>query len=186
MASVRMKNTTRAEMQLLKKQNQALLARLLVLEKSEKKNAELAQNAGIIAETPPTPAPSLRRSPRRSPKKTPKRKSAIKTPRDGKKSRTTSITRKRTPSTPQAKKIRKTLGDTFKAAYDDQVQRGLFVDCNSNFKKDLYEDCVRPIIEAMMDDPELNTDGFDFYDIFKMGLDVVKKRGKYKKVYVLH
>ena len=152
--------------EMLKKQNQALMARLSALEGQ-------AKSTRVENESP-------KKSPRRSArKKSPKKRKSPSTHRTPRKQRKTTTPRKRTPADPQAARIRRLVGDTFKAKYDKQIRSGKFIDDNNRFKKDLFEDCVRPIIKAMLDDEDCDTTSFEYYDIFKMALSAVKKRGRY-------
>ena len=166
----------------LRKQNAMLLERMTML---EKQNAEFSKQLKQQQPNKPPPKSPPRRSPRRhASKRAPKKPVGTPKTKKTKKKLFQQQTHKkekktRTPSTPKKKKIRKTLGDTFKAQYDKAVLKGKFKDNENNFKLDLFEDCVRPIIVAMQRDEDLDTADYTYTDIFKIGMDVVKKRQRY-------
>ena len=156
-------NPLEAILQQMQKQNALLMQRLDNLETQNKElRAQKSPPRSRSCSSPRTP--TTRKQPK---KKQPANK------------------RKRTPSTPQAAKIRKTIGDAFKARYDKQVLNGSFKGANNLFKVDLFEDCIRPMIVAMQNDEDMDTDGFTYEDIYRMGLDAVKKRQRYIPVLVL-
>ena len=174
-------NPHEALLQQMQKQNALLMQRLDNLETQNKQLRTQNKKSPPRSRScsPPRRSPRRRRSPpRRSPP-------IQRTPTTRKQPKNDANKRKRTPSTPKAAKIRKTIGDTFKARYDKQVLAGRFKDANNMFKVDLFEDCIRPMIIAMQNDEKMDTDGFTYNDIYKMGLDAVKKRQRYTPKLVL-
>lgn len=188
-----------AEKSPIQKQNELLLQRLEALEQAnkellanqhktvekspmEKQNERLKQRlkeleqANKLLTTKKTPSP--RRSPRNKKRASPPRKTPTKT----KKKKLFEPKKKRTPKPKKAQKIRKTLGDTFKKTYDKQLQAGRFKDSENRFKLDLFDDCVRPIIQALQEDEEIDTTGYSYSQLYKIAKDAVKKRARYTPV----
>ena len=158
--------------------NKKLLDRLQALEQS---NQQLLSKSKVEPAKSKVNPKSPRRSPRKK-RKSPPRKTPTRTPRKTKKKKLFEQKKKRTPKSPQSQKIRKTLGDTFKATYDTQLQAGKFKDSNGFFKLDLFDDCVRLIILAMQEDDEIDTTAYSYTDLYKMVKDAVKKRERYTPV----
>ena len=162
-------------------QNEKLQAQVLQL---AQQNARLIKNQSQSPKrkSPKRKSPPLRRSPRHhshgsTKKKKRKSPKGMHTPKVKKR---LSFQRKpRTPSSPDSKLVRQTLGETIKARYDDHIIKGSFIE-EGVFNRDLYEDAVRPIIEAMIADAEIPTGKHNFNTMFTMALDIAKKRRSYK------
>ena len=61
---------------------------------------------------------------------------------------------------------------------DEQILSGYFRQ-GKKFDKDKFEDHVRPIIQNIMQGDEVDTAGFSAHFIFKMVVDICKKRENY-------
>ena len=62
---------------------------------------------------------------------------------------------------------------------DEQILSGYFRQ-GTRFDKDKFEDHVRPIIQSIEQGNEVDTKDFSSYFIFKMAIDICKKRESYK------
>ena len=79
----------------------------------------------------------------------------------------------------QLRFLRKTLGSVIKLNMDEQILNGYFRQ-GSRFNKEKFEDHVRPIITSIMQGSEVDTDGLSAHVIFKLAVDIAKKRQSYK------
>ena len=75
----------------------------------------------------------------------------------------------------QLRFLRKTLGSVIKLNMDEQILNGYFRQ-GSRFNKEKFEDHVRPIITSIMQGSEVDTDGLSAHVIFKLAVDIAKKR----------
>ena len=166
----RLENLEQANKELLSKQAKTVEKMQEKMQALEQKNKQLLDNKLLTT----TKVHSPRRSPRKKRASPPRQ-----TPTKTKKKKLFEPKKKRTPKPPLAKKIRKTLGDTFKLTYDKQLQAGKFKDDNNRFKLDLFDDCVRPIILALQEDADIDTTGYTYTALYNIAKDAVKKRARY-------
>ena len=86
---------------------------------------------------------------------------------------------KRAAKSEQVRFLRKTLGSVIKLNMDEQILAGFFRQ-GKRFAKEKFEDHVRPIITSIMQGSEVNTDGLSPHFVFKIAIDIAKKREGYK------
>ena len=160
--------------------------------KLQKANEMLLQRLDAMS---PAPRPSPRRSPRHSPRQQKKNSvqqknsvgnkrqaaesSSEESPSPVRMKRKLSFTPKRTPPPPAVQNLRKTLGDAIKDVYDDKILAGEYRDSQRRFKIDEFEDDVRPIIDELFKGDEVDTCGYTKHKIFRLAVDIVKKRDRY-------
>ena len=87
--------------------------------------------------------------------------------------------KKRTPATPQLRLLRKALGDAIKANMDGLLLSQFFRDERRFFKLDEFEEHVVPIMEMLEDDEEIDTSFISREQLFRIAVDVAKKRERY-------
>ena len=86
---------------------------------------------------------------------------------------------KRAAKSEQVRFLRKTLGSVIKLNMDEQILM-VFFRQGKRFAKEKFEDHVRPIITSIMQGSEVNTDGLSPHFVFKIAIDIAKKREGYK------
>ena len=170
---------------------------------SDGSDSDKASAAAAAANPPPKLRTSPRRSPRRKKRRaSPPRREKKRTPPKKQKRKTRrhrqtksdssedsdgapvvrrlsdSVERRRS-KTERERFLRKTLGSVIKLNMDEQILSGYFRQ-GKTFDKDKFEDHVRPIIQSIMQGSDVDTEGFTPYFIFKMAVDICKKRENYK------
>ena len=75
---------------------------------------------------------------------------------------------------------RYTLGVCIKDKLDDKLLGQHFRDKNRYFKVDEFKFAVMPIIETLMDDEELETSMYTKKEMFRLAVDIGKKRDFYR------
>ena len=126
----------------------------------------------------------LRRSPRNhSPPPTPSPAKTPDTPMRHKLSYTSagreSTRETRNTPTEDRRLVRRALGDTIKQKLDDKLLSQHFRDANRFFKIEEYRHYAYPICVGLHNDPCLNTSMYSKKQLFKLAVNIAKKRDFY-------
>ena len=137
-------------------------------------------------QTPDAAAASVRRSPRNhnSPAPSPR------TPASEMRMRrrlsyssagsTSTKKKKRNTPTPAKQLVRKTLGDAIKLNCDDLLLSQHFRDKERKFKREEYKFHIKPLVDSLIADSELDTSMYSRLELFDIAVDIGKKRDAYQ------
>ena len=183
----------------LVEQNKKLMTRIIELQekKTNTPEADEAEAEQLEAEPKPRrvthprvkpPKPQLRRSPRNhSPTPTPSPAKKV-TPGAAMRRRLSYTSagkdsdvtpEKRSTPTKDRQLVRQTLGTALKMEIDDLMLGQHFRDSNRYFKVDEFRHHAFPIVEALHDDAQINTAMYTKTQLFKLAINIAKKREFY-------
>ena len=76
--------------------------------------------------------------------------------------------------------MRKTIGEALRLNMDELLQSQFFRDEDRMFKVDEFRHRVNPLLDQITQDDEVDTSMFDEDELFKLAVDVAKKRSYYE------
>ena len=114
-----------------------------------------------------TPPPAVAAG---APRKTPPFKKRTKEPQ------------KRTPTAPNKRLVRKALGYAIRQNLDSKILGQWYRDEHRFFRVEEFKHDTKPLIIALETDEEIPTDDFSREDLYKLAIDIAKKRDRYVPV----
>ena len=88
--------------------------------------------------------------------------------------------KKRNTPTPAKQLVRKTLGDAIKLNCDDLLLSQHFRDKERKFKREEYKFHIKPLVDSLIADSELDTSMYSRLELFDIAVDIGKKRDAYQ------